>query len=258
MLRVRVWCLGFALLLIGSAPATSASPGYTAIQANAQICLKVGFFSDFGEVSTKIALPILNRMYDLAGYCMNAVYMPSNRSKILLQRGELDAEMARAPATVAQMNGQAILVPQPIMKVKIQFTWIDGLPFDGTLANAQNKTVGILRGLPTVHKHIEQYTKSVTLLQNLNSAGELLERGRIDMLVSGGIGYPQMRDNFAKRGIKLRAKSFLEIPAYHVLHYRHTAKAAAFAAALKYMIANGELKGINAEQGLLPAKILPQ
>lgn len=220
-------------------------------------CLKIGMFTDFGEAVTDIAIRVLGRMYSLAGYCMEPVFMPSNRSMRQLMNGDLDGEMARAPNSVDQMGRQAISVPQPMMAVQIQFTWIDGLPFGGTVEDLRGRSIGLLRGLPTVQKYLAAYSDQITLLQNLKSAGELLKRGRIDMLVSGGIGYPKMREDFAKHGIKLRAKPFLEIPAYHVLHISHSEKVAALADALKHMIANGELKSINAEQGLLPAKILP-
>jgi len=258
MLQIRSFFILCMLLVVASRPAFPQIPSSdTETKASNKACLHVGIFSDFGKVATSVAIPILERMYSLAGLCMKPVYMPSNRSMRQLMSGVLDAEMVRAPAAIVHMNKQAVLVPQAMVNVSIQFTWVDGLDFDGTLKGLKGKSVGILSGMSTQRQQLAHYTDKITQLQNLNSVGDLLERGRIDVLISGGMAYFRLRDKLAAKGIQLHAKVFLQVPAYHALHVRHADKTKRLAAALKAMITNGEFAKFNPKLGLLPAAIEP-
>jgi polar amino acid transport system substrate-binding protein len=218
-------------------------------------CLKVAMFSDFGETVSQIILPQLQRMYSLAGLCMKPVYLPSKRSSRQLLAGNIDAEMIRLRAAVTRSQGQGILVPQPIFITDMALSWIEGLEFDGSLEGLAGHSVGLLRGQLSIRERIEPYADNITLLQTLDSAAELLGRGRIDIIVSDGVTLSEIRNRCEAKNFTLISKSFMHVNIFHMLHIRHADKAERLALALRTMIVNGEMASFDAKYGLFPAKV---
>lgn len=212
--------------------------------------MKVGVFSDFGPTSTNIIVPLLERMYELADLCIDPILLPSSRSAMQLKRGELDAEMVRVPTGIAATNDQVILVPQPIFVTNVQFTWVKGLDFNGTLQDVAGRSVGLLRGQHATRNRFEKLTNNLTLLPNLNSAADLLARGRVEVLVSDGVGHDELEKSLLALDKPLETKIFLQAVVYHVLQVRHTDKAERLASALKTMIKGGEISHLGNQYGL--------
>jgi len=258
-MRTTVRSLASLLLIFSAvyAPTGLAADQVIPTTPNPERCLKVGIYNDFGPTVGNIMIPILKRMYSLANLCMIPVGLPSMRSRRQLASGHLDAEMVRAPAGIEGMNGQAILVPQPIFRVSVLFTWRQSLEFDGSFKSLKGRAVGVLSGQRAARALVQRYTNNVTPLYNMKSAAKLLARRRIDVLISDGVGQAKFRRNFEKEHELLRFKVISNALVHHVLHVRHADKAEHLASALKSMIKNGELANLDAEHGLFPAEILP-
>jgi len=213
-------------------------------------CLQVGFFVEDGTQGAVIMMHLLKRMYKVAGLCMNPIRMPSKRSAQMLITGKLDGEMARAGEIQAEYKQKAILVPQPILRVNFQLAWLDNNNFDGTLIGLKGQNVGMLAGQIWASRFIEPFAGTITELNDLKSAAELLERGHIDVLASDSVSQVELQRKFPAQNSPLRVKILRQVDIYHVLHVSQIDKAERLALAIKTMLRSGELDKFNGRLGL--------
>ena len=231
------------------------SPAHANNNREGTPCLKVGVFSDFGKTASGIILPVLSRMYKIADLCMEPIFLPAKRSALQLADGDLDAEMVRVATDRGEAQNYSLLVPQAIFRVDVQFTWLNSTDFSGTFTDLKGRSVGVLSGQRAALDRLKPYTNKIVPLHNLKSVAPLLERGRIDILLSDGIGLADLRKDYTSDKTQLRHKVFAHRLVYHVLHKRHADKAERLALALKIMLQSDELSYFSKEYGLYPAEI---
>ncbi len=240
-----------AVLVGGNRGANAAALALqTETRPKEQACLKVGIFSDFGQTVIDIAVPVITRMYKTAGLCMEPIVLPSRRSALQLRAGQIDAEMFRTKQAIIRTKHPGILIPQPMFRTNMQISWIGEKPFSGSLKDLTGRSIGMLRGQTSIHRLVSKYTDKITLLQTLEKGPELLERGRIDFLISDSVSLFEIRKGCEALDLALQSKSFKTVDIFHVVHKRHADKVTRLTKALQSMIKNGEMDGLDKGYGL--------
>lgn len=193
---------------------------------------RLKFTSIKGAYIQKISANILKKAYARLGIEFDVSWQPAERALKSVSSGESDGEISRVGAI-------AKLYPE-LIKIKIPVNFLEGMVFSKNpdisvtdWSSISKYKIGINRGI----KFAEKGTKgmNVQLVSSFSSLFQMLDKDRVDVIVS-----PRIIGLFQITRLKLKGISAIEPPLvklnqYHYLHKRHSELATRLEVILKEM-----------------------
>ena len=182
-------------------------------QAQNAPCLRIG--SSFGDKHSVDHLVEQNMRGVLAAIniCLDVVPGPPKRLTAELLRGELDGELMRVKEYERALNGEAVLVGEPLAEAAGYL--IAGAGTDLTETAEADMSIGILRG---VRWHLEASSgaRRQAIANDMEQLVTMLRNGRVDAILVGGF----LRDEYPEL-TNLPAKVVYRTTLHFVLHRSH-------------------------------------
>jgi len=205
------------------------------------------------------AIPVMKaffkQLYGNVGHCVESVGLSSNRARQMLLDGEIDGEWARGKSFLDLNKNAVIGLPQPLLEMGIEIFWIPGSAFKGHPQDLKGLKAGFPAGFKWIKWNLQKNAATALPLPRDAPVVELLQRGRIDLFVTGSIHAMPVIQARRERGILLENQLWDKIPLYHLVHKRHTALVPRLNQALVDLIKSGEAARMIQVIGLQVAAI---
>ena len=201
-----------------------------------------------GASATKARL-ILEKAYAAIGISVTFVNMPGERALIESTRGGMDGEIVRT-VLIEKDYPQLLRVPVPLYFFSTS-TLVRNEP--GATAPSLEEArkmnrVGVVRGIKATESIVSGWP-NLTVANNLETAMEMLQAKRFDVLVTATeAALAAMQDSKLAAGT-FKLRTVMTIPAYHYLNQNNAALVPAIAAELAKLKGKypSVLEGVSAE-----------
>ncbi len=194
-----------------------------------------GFFPDIAEA-------VLREAYRSNGQDITAKILPGERALASSNTGQVDGEMMRVEGIDKQY--------QNLLRVPVAINYLQATAFvkDATIKvtrweELQPYTIAIERGI----KFAEQGTRGmrVVSLTTYEQAFQMLNSGRVDVVIATRIGGADAVRDMGLSGISVLTPPLQKIPLYHYLHKSHASLIPSITSTLTIMEREGRIDAIR-------------
>lgn len=144
--------------------------------------------------------PVVERLFSSAGYDVEMVVVPAERSYYMITHGELDIEFFRTKISLAE-EPRVLRIDVPLARVDYRAYTIDPAAVIRTKDDLRNYLVGYARGNKTLELFLSEFRVFVGV--DTASLFQMLEANRIGVVVSNRQTYEY-----------IRARGMLKLPVY--------------------------------------------
>lgn len=195
-----------------------------------------------GAYIQKISEAVLKEAYSRLGLSFQTSWQPAQRALISVTSGASDGEVSRVGAI-------AKLYPE-LIKVKIPVNYIEGMVFSkkpnltiNGWESLSTYKIGVNRGIKFSEKGTQGM--NVTLVSSFSSLFKILDKNRVDIVISPRIiGLFQLA-KLKLKGITINEPPIVKLNQFHYLNKKHAKLASRLEIVLKNMQMKGEITAIR-------------
>lgn len=219
---------------------------------NREKVLKLAVIDDVP--STRLAAQVLGAAYEKLGVRIETTVVPSRRALHMVNQGVVDGDLFRIKE-VANQYPNLVQVPYPVLKGRVVPVVRAHHPDQLPQSSGPPLRVAVRRGVIIAEMTATKLGMEPVLARNYQQMRDLLNRGRVElMLVSDIEGLSPLKNN-DWRDLKVLSEPVTPFELYHYLHQRHADLAKPLAKILREMDLNGEILRMKEEVqvGTLPS-----
>ena len=162
------------------------------------------------------AIPLAERMYQIAGHELSVVRIPANRSLIMANAGEIDGELLRFDDILLDAPN-LVLIEEPIAKAPVVIFAHQSMHIN-SIEDLKGLHIASTRGTKVIQQLASIYEFSVVETNNFHAAFAMVESNRAHATIFIEDQGNRIIAELALSNVSRQGKEVSRRPFFHVLH----------------------------------------